>query len=336
MTEPPLLSVEDVEVRYRVTSGWFGGADVHAVNGVSFSVAEGETIGIVGESGCGKSTLGQAILGLTSVSAGSIKLRGTERDHSRRTHMQIIFQDPQSSLDPRLPVWRLITEPLHIRGGYARKELIDRATELAVSVGLRPEHVDRYPHEFSGGQRQRIAIARALAVEPALLVLDEPTSALDVSVQAQIVNLLLGLQAERKLSYVLISHDVSLVRHVADRVAVMYLGQIVEEGPALDVLDAPKHPYTRTLLDAVPSFERPLASIAARAGELPSNRTLPTGCFYRERCPWATTGCELPQLLVPADGLRAVRCHLVTGVNETAIPRLASPSASLLPNGAGT
>ena len=327
MNEPPLLSVEDLEVRYRVTSGWFGGADVHAVNGVSFSVAEGETIGIVGESGCGKTTLGQAILGLTDITAGKIKLRGTERDRSHRAQIQIIFQDPQSSLDPRLPVWRLITEPLHIRGGYTHKQLIDRAIELAVSVGLRPEHVDRYPHEFSGGQRQRIAIARALAVEPALLVLDEPTSALDVSVQAQIVNLLLSLQAERKLSYVLISHDVSLVRHVADRVAVMYLGQIVEEGPTRDVLDAPKHPYTKTLLDAVPRFDRPLASIAPRAGELPSNRKLPTGCFFRERCPSATNGCELPQVLLPADGLRKVRCHLVTGVGEAALPSSAPASS---------
>ncbi|TPM94792.1 ABC transporter ATP-binding protein [Mesorhizobium sp. B2-1-3A] len=334
MTEPPLISVENLEVRYRVTSGWFGGADVHAVNGVSFSVAEGETIGIVGESGCGKTTLGQAILGLTDISAGAIKLRGTERDRARRTQLQIIFQDPQSSLDPRLPVWRLITEPLHIRGGYTRKQLIERATELAVSVGLRPEHVDRYPHEFSGGQRQRIAIARALAVEPALLVLDEPTSALDVSVQAQIVNLLLSLQAERKLSYVLISHDVSLVRHVADRVAVMYLGQIVEEGPTLDVLDAPRHPYTRTLLDAVPSFDRPLNSIAPRAGELPSNRTLPTGCFFRERCPSATTGCELPQVLVAADGSRTVRCHLVTRANDAALPRTAPRPVFSSPNDA--
>ncbi len=311
MTRPPLLSVKDLEVRYRATSGWFGrGSDVHAVNGVSFAVAEGETIGIVGESGCGKSTLGQAILGLVAASAGRVALNGVDRASSG-THIQIIFQDPQSSLDPRLPVWRLITEPLHIRGGMTRNELFQRATELAVSVGLRPEQVDRYPHEFSGGQRQRIAIARALAVEPALLVLDEPTSALDVSVQAQIVNLLLSLQAERRLSYVLISHDVSLVRHVADRVAVMYLGQIVEAGPARDVLDAPSHPYTRTLLDAVPSFKRPLAPVAARAGELPSNRKLPSGCFFRERCPAATSGCELPQALKPIDASRTVRCHLV-------------------------
>ncbi|WP_210243549.1 ABC transporter ATP-binding protein [Mesorhizobium sp. B2-3-4] len=313
----PLLALEDVEVRYRVTSGWFGGADVYAVNGVSLSVAEGETLGIVGESGCGKSTLGQAIVGLTPITAGSIQLKGTDRAQSN-AHIQIIFQDPQSSLDPRLPVWRLITEPLHIRGGYTRAQLIERATELAVSVGLRPEQIDRYAHEFSGGQRQRIAIARALAVEPELLVLDEPTSALDVSVQAQIVNLLLKLQTERKLSYALISHDVSLVRHVADRVTVMYLGQIVEAGPTQDVLDRPQHPYTRTLLDAVPSFERPLTTTAPRAGELPSNRKLPTGCYFRERCSSATAGCERPQLLKAVDGARTVRCHIVTGALQPA------------------
>ena len=306
-----MLALDDVEVRYRVTSGWFGGADVHAVNGVSLSVAKGETLGIVGESGCGKSTLGQAIVGLTPITGGSIKVKGADRADSN-TRIQIIFQDPQSSLDPRLPVWRLITEPLHIRGGLNRQELIDRATELAVAVGLRPEQIDRYPHEFSGGQRQRIAIARALAVEPELLVLDEPTSALDVSVQAQIVNLLLTLQSERKLSYALISHDVSLVRHVADRVAVMYLGQIVETGQAQEVLDHPRHPYTKTLLDAVPSFDRPLMMVSPRAGELPSNRNLPKGCFFRDRCPLATAGCELPQRLKQTETSRKVRCHRVT------------------------
>ncbi|WP_448955109.1 ABC transporter ATP-binding protein [Labrys neptuniae] len=307
MNGADLLFVDELSVRYR--AGAFSRRkDVHAVNGVSFSVKEGETIGIVGESGCGKSTLGQAILGLVPVTDGRIHFKGTAGNEPR-ARIQIVFQDPQASLDPRLPAWRLITEPLHIQGGLSNRELVERAGELAAAVGLRPDHIDRYAHEFSGGQRQRIAIARALSLEPALLVLDEPTSALDVSVQAQIVNLLLNLQATRRLSYVLISHDVALVRHLADQVAVMYLGQIVEIGAAADVLGQARHPYTRALLDSVPSFEHPLVSTPARAGELPSNRNLPTGCFFRDRCPSAATGCEQPQVLRRlADG-RSVRCH---------------------------
>ena len=309
----PLLAVEDLAVRYGGGRSWFGRpADVvHAVNGVSFALATGETVGIVGESGCGKSTLGAAVMGLAPASGGRILVEGRVRSAGPE-RISLVFQDPQASLDPRLPVWRLITEPLHIRGNLTRRELIARAAELAEAVGLRPEQIDRLPHEFSGGQRQRIAIARALSLEPALLILDEPTSALDVSVQAQIVNLLLAIQAARRLSYLLISHDVSLVRHVADRVAVMYLGQIVETGCTGDVLERPTHPYTRALLEAVPSFDRPLPSVAAaRAGELPSNRRLPTGCFFRERCPDAAAGCEQPQLLRPIRDGRLVRCHRV-------------------------
>ena len=313
VTAKPILSVDDAHVRFRAGGGLFRrGTDiVHAVNGVSLDVARGETFGIVGESGCGKTTLGQAIMGLVPLSAGSVTLAGGGSE-GREPRMQIVFQDPQSSLDPRLPVWRLITEPLHIQGGHDRKALLARATLLAEAVGLRPEQIDRFPHEFSGGQRQRIAIARALSLEPVLLVLDEPTSALDVSVQAQIVNLLLSLQAERQLSYILISHDVALVSHVCDRVAVMYLGQIVEVGPADVVLGFPTHPYTHALLEAVPSFERALPDVvAARAGELPSNRRLPTGCFFRDRCPGAVSGCERPQVLRPIGDGRSVRCHRV-------------------------
>jgi peptide/nickel transport system ATP-binding protein len=311
MSAAPLLSVDDLEVCFPVSSGWLGRRDsVHAVNGVSFTVAAGETLGIVGESGCGKTTLGQAVVGLVAPTAGSIRVAGAER-MTTGPRLQIVFQDPQASLDPRLPVWRLITEPLHIQGGHSRADLVERARELAASVGLNREQIDRYPHEFSGGQRQRIAIARALSLEPALLVLDEPTSALDVSVQAQIVNLLMALQAQRHLSYLLISHDVALVRHVADRVAVMYLGQIVESGPTAVVLDRPAHPYTRTLLDAVPSMERPLPPVAPRVGELPSNRRLPSGCFFRERCPAAAEGCERPQVLRAVSTEREVRCHRV-------------------------
>jgi peptide/nickel transport system ATP-binding protein len=229
--------------------------------------------------------------------------------------MQIVFQDPQSSLDRRLPVWRLISEPLHIRGGLSRTQLYERAHELALSVGLRPEHLDRLPHEFSGGQRQRIAIARALSTSPDLMVLDEPTSALDVSVQAQIINLLLALQRDRGLSYLMISHDVALVRHFCDDVAVMYLGEVVESGPAQTVLHHPRHPYTQTLLAAVPSLTSPLPDIAAlRPGELPGNRNLPSGCFYKQRCDNVAPGCDARQQLRPLTlPGHQVRCHKATG-----------------------
>ncbi|WP_454818046.1 oligopeptide/dipeptide ABC transporter ATP-binding protein [Labrys neptuniae] len=325
MTEAPLLAVEDLRVRFPLPRGWFERERpyVHAVNGVDLVVRPGESFGIVGESGCGKSTLVQAIIGLVGHGSGRVLIGGAElrlaqgqAQRDIRQRMQIVFQDPQSSLDPRMPVWRLITEPLHVRGGMTRAALRARAAELAAAVGLRPELLDRLPHAFSGGQRQRIAVARAISTDPDLLILDEPTSALDVSVQAQIINLLLKLQRERNLAYLLISHDVSLVRHFCDRVAVMYLGQIVESGPAQAVLEQPAHPYTRTLLATVPSLEHPLPQLAAnRVGELPNNRVLPAGCFYRERCQSAAAGCDRPQALTVYDEAiaamegRRVRCH---------------------------
>ncbi|ETA71322.1 MULTISPECIES: ABC transporter ATP-binding protein [Mesorhizobium] len=334
MTAAPLLSVEDLTVNFPIPGGWFGRATshVHAVNKVDLTIRPGESLGIVGESGCGKSTLVQAIIGLVERSSGKVVIDGQDFHEARgrrkreiRQQMQIVFQDPQSSLNPRLPVWRLITEPLHVRGGMSKAALRARAAELAASVGLRPEHLDRRPHEFSGGQRQRIAVARAISTDPDLLILDEPTSALDVSVQAQIINLLLKLQRELGLAYLMISHDVSLVRHFCDRVAVMYLGQIVEAGPAVQVLDSPAHPYTRTLLATVPSLKHPLPELAAtRVGELPNNRILPTGCYYRDRCSFAAAGCDSLQPLVefgdragtvsmsPPDKAawpRSIRCH---------------------------
>jgi peptide/nickel transport system ATP-binding protein len=335
--DTPLLQLDGVAVRFPAASGWLGGrCYVHAVNGVGLQLRRGETLGIVGESGCGKSTLGQAIMGLAPVAEGHIRFEGRDlaalsRGEARevRRRMQIVFQDPQSSLNPRMPVWRLIAEPLQIRGGLSTAALHARAAELAEAVGLRPDQIDRYPHEFSGGQRQRIAIARVLGLEPSLLVLDEPTSALDVSVQAQIVNLLLGLQRDLGLTYLLISHDVSLIRHVCDRVAVMYLGQVVETGPAEEVLAAPRHPYTRALLDAVPSLEHPLPAVtAARAAELPSNRRLPKGCFFRERCPFAAVGCDAPQELRPLIPGRAVRCHRAEAIMPAPAP---SQPASRVP-----
>ncbi len=317
-SDTPLLEVEDLEVGFPVGVDWRGRPQgvVHALNGIDLVLRKGETLGIVGESGCGKSTFGQAVMGLVAPSGGRVVFAGrnvTElppaEARALRRRYQVVFQDPQSSLNPRMPVWKAITEPLLVAEGLSRRRRRERAAELAGRVGLNAEHLDRYPHEFSGGQRQRIAIARALALQPDLLVLDEPTSALDVSVQAQILNLLLRLQREFGLTYLFITHDVSVVRHMADRVAVMYLGQVVELGPVAAVLEAPRHPYTRTLLSAVPKLTARTALAAAPGhGELPSNLTLPQGCFFRDRCPHAAAGCERPQALESA-GERAVRCH---------------------------
>lgn len=223
--------------------------------------------------------------------------------------MQMVFQDPLSSLNPRLPVWRIITEPLWIAKRSSEQQRRALAEELAVQVGIRPEYLDRLPHAFSGGQRQRIAIARALSSQPDVIVLDEPTSALDISVQAQILNLLVTLQENHGLTYVLISHNVSVIRHMSDRVAVMYLGQIVELGDAQQVLTAPAHPYTRLLLDSLPAIDKPLEEEwALRKTDLPGNRTLPQGCFLRERCPLATHGCEVRQSLTIREDGREIRC----------------------------
>jgi len=324
----PVLDVANLSVRFPASRNWIGRPTsfVHAVNGVDLIVKPGKSVGIVGESGCGKSTLAQAIIGLVDYNHGTVAIDGQNFHDAQgkakrdiRQKMQIVFQDPQSSLDRRLPVWRLISEPLHIRGDHSKAELRAKAAQLATAVGLRPEHLDRLPHEFSGGQRQRIAIARAISTDPDLLVLDEPTSALDVSVQAQIINLLLKLQRELGLSYLLISHDVGLVRHFCDDVAVMYLGQIVEAGAASDVLNDPKHPYTQTLLAAAPSLESPLPQLSeVRIGELPNNRILPSGCYYRERCGQADSSCVTPQVLHEVSLRKSsgtpvsqVRCHRV-------------------------
>jgi peptide/nickel transport system ATP-binding protein len=226
-----------------------------------------------------------------------------------RHRFQMVFQDPQASLDPRMPAWRVISEPLSVNLHLAPRELRKRAAELAELVGIRDEQLDRYPHEFSGGQRQRLAIARALALQPELLVLDEPTSALDVSIQAQILNLLMELQSNLKLTYLFISHNVAVVRHVANRVAVMYLGQIVELGPCDLTIDNPRHPYTRQLIGAVPRLHQPLTIPPQTLVEPRSNLRLPTGCFFRSRCAWSNEGCSTAQELRElADG-RRVRCH---------------------------
>lgn len=308
---PPILQLNDVRVRFPVSNDWLGRPRgyAHALNGIDLQVRAGETLGIVGESGCGKSTLAQLLMGLIAPSSGDLNW-ASRTGSEGRNNVQIVFQDPQSSLDPRLPIWRIITEPLYARGHADRAQIREVAAKVASQVGIRPEYLDRFPHQFSGGQRQRIAIARALSSDPDIIVLDEPTSALDISVQAQILNLLAELQRARNLTYILISHNVSVVRHMADRVAVMYLGQIVELGEAAQVLDQPRHPYTRLLLDAVPRLGAALhEEQVAAPTELPGNRHLPTGCFFRERCSLCTVGCDKPQVLQGDEQQRA-RCHL--------------------------
>ena len=306
-----VLTLENIHVRFPLQRNWRGKpqAFAHALNGIDLSVSRGETLGIVGESGCGKTTLAQVLLNLQAPSEGKL-IWGAVAD---KPNVQIVFQDPQSSLDPRLPVWKIISEPAFVNGQRRREQMRKRAAMLAGQVGLPPEYLDRFPHEFSGGQRQRIAIARALAADPDVIVLDEPTSALDISVQAQIINLLFQLQRQLGLTYILISHNVSVIRHMSRRVAVMYLGQIIELGDSAQVLERPRHPYTRLLLDAVPKLDAPLQdSDALNLPELPGNRRLPAGCFFYERCKFSVPGCEQAQQLkqmAQAVPLHWVRCH---------------------------
>jgi oligopeptide/dipeptide ABC transporter ATP-binding protein len=332
-TPSPLLEVRGLAKHFPVRRGVFGrvrGA-VRAVDGVDFDLARAETLGVVGESGCGKSTLGRLVLRLIEPSAGQVRFDGVDLGtldaaalRSRRRAMQIIFQDPYSSLNPRMTVGQTLAEPLALHGLHAGRER-DRVAELLRIVGLAPEHSRRYPHEFSGGQRQRIGIARALAVEPALIVCDEAVSALDVSVQAQVVNLLQDLQRRYGLAYVFIAHDLAVVRHIAHRVAVMYLGRIVELAETRALFAAPRHPYTQALLAAIPLPQPGLERAGAVvAGDVPSPMAPPSGCHFHTRCPHARALCSEVVPPLETDAGHRVACHFW---REIAPPRAATLAA---------
>jgi oligopeptide transport system ATP-binding protein len=320
-----LLEVENLEKSFSARRSFFSRerGSIKAVSGVSFTLQQGETLGIVGESGCGKSTLGRTIMGLYPPTAGRVVLQGQDLSRlspaamrNMRRNFQMIFQDPYASLNPRMNVYNIIAEPLHTHGvTQNRRELSLRIKELMDRVGLPLAMARRYPHEFSGGQRQRIAIARALAIKPRLLICDEPVSALDVSIQAQIINLLLELQKDLGLSYLFISHDLGVVRHISHRVMVMYLGKAVEYGETADIFAAPSHPYTQALLSAVPlpdpRMERTRTRVILR-GELPSPLNPPTGCLFQTRCPFAFGACRaaFPEFSSVAKESHQVACYL--------------------------
>lgn len=319
-----LVETRDLTKEFKTKSGAWGKnkATVHAVTDVNLNVYEGETLGVVGESGCGKSTLGRLMLRLLDATRGEVFFDGTELNTLKeeelrhmRKQMQMVFQDPFASLNPRLKIKEIIAEPMITHNMYTGKgEMEDRIADLLKKTGIRPEFMNRYPHQFSGGQRQRVSIARALALNPRLVICDEPVSALDVSIQSQILNLLGDLQAEMNLTYVFISHDLSVVRYLSDRVCVMFLGKVCELGITRDIYARPLHPYTQFLLEAVPipDPEKKKEAKNMLSGEIPSPVNPPSGCYFRTRCPYATERCaqETP-VLREVDPDRFVACHLM-------------------------
>lgn len=324
-TQSPLLEVKNLKKHYPITEGLLNKTvgSVRAVDDVSFHIQEGETLGLVGESGCGKTTTARCILRAVDPSSGQIMFRRDSGDvvdlatiprgamRALRSEIQLIFQDPYTSLNPRMRVFDIVGEPLMIHGMKNREERTDRVAELLRLVGLRPEYMLRFPHAFSGGERQRIGIARALALHPRLVVADEPVSALDVSVQAQVLNLLLELQERLGLTYLFVAHDLSVVKHITNRVAVMYVGKIVEVAPTSELFAFPKHPYTAALLSAVPVPDpRNRQYMTELAGEVANPANPPSGCYFHPRCPFAIDRCkvETPALREVEPG-RHASCH---------------------------
>lgn len=313
-----LLSIKDLKVYYPVKKGFLGlqRQFVKAVDGISFDIYEGEAFGVVGESGCGKSTTGHTVVGLLKPYSGEILFEGESIADKKRTpdhamKSQIIFQDPFSSLDPRFTVGSLIAEPLKVNTKLTKVEVDAKVRQLMKDVGLNESQITKYPHEFSGGQRQRIGVARALALEPKLIVCDEPVSALDVSIQAQILNLMQELQKKYNLTYMFISHNLSVVHHLCDRIAVMYLGNVVEIANKHDLFEEPSHPYTKALLNAIPVPDpKRTMDLTVLAGDVPSPLNPPSGCCFHTRCPYATEECKKvkPAAAEVSEG-HMVACH---------------------------
>lgn len=321
----PLVEVKNLKEYFNINVGMFKSKPLKAVDDVSFSIRKGETLGLVGESGCGKTTVGRTLLHLYKPTGGEILYNGkpikTKEDiHHFRKKATMVFQDPYSSLNPRMTVSDIIGEPLDIHKMYDNKaQRHDRILELMEQVGLNSEHASRYAHEFSGGQRQRIGIARALALNPDFIVCDEPVSALDVSIQAQVINMFDELQEKMGLTYLFIAHDILVVRHISDRIAVMYLGKMVEMADAGEIYDHPLHPYTKSLMSAVPQPDPKIARANKRivlSGDIPSPLNAPSGCPFRTRCPYAAEKCaqEVPEFKEVAPG-HFVACHRVDELN---------------------
>lgn len=307
-----VIEVQNLKKHYPIRKPFKTLKHVKALDGVSFTVPAKKTLGIVGESGCGKSTLAKTLMRLETPTDGSVKLSGQDSGvmSAKDFHsaIQMIFQDPYNSLNPRKKAWQLIAEPLMINTDYSKEECFKIATDTMKKVGLRPELAHRYPHMFSGGQRQRIGIARALVMQPKVMILDEPVSALDVSIQAQVLNLLMELQDQMDLTYLFISHDLHVVKHISDEILVMYLGKIVEYGNREKVFDDPKHPYTKALVASSPSVIKEAGTGPAIQGELPSPLNPPSGCAFHKRCPIATDRCSKETPMLEEKHGRQVAC----------------------------